>query len=288
VSWAHGSRIDRQPVEVRQGPAPTRHELSTCSGKLEKPQAESSQALNDRTRTAGHCLNCGAQLVGGKSYCPECGQKSAPPRLSLHEIGHELLHAFIHVDRSALSLVRQLLFRPGGVALDYVSGRRRRYFGPFAFLVVVVALASAGIAFSGFQTVTSSVPPQFGKLLQQHVNLLFFLQVPLLAAWCRGLWHGGRFNYAEYLVLCAYASGMHVLLYALVIVPGWYLFAPDARTSQHLFYALLPIWPLYFALGCYQFIPGRRRLSIFKGIAAVLLTQATTILIGSVIAYHYA
>jgi hypothetical protein len=53
--------------------------------------------------------------------------KYATERLTLHEIGHDLLHAFMHVDRSALSLVRMLLSRPGTVALNYVQGKRKSF-----------------------------------------------------------------------------------------------------------------------------------------------------------------
>jgi hypothetical protein len=74
--------------------------------------------------------------------------------LTLHEIGHDTLHALLHVDHSVLSLIRALALRPGRVALDYVSGRRKRYYGPFPFLIVTVALASAAIAVETLQGLT--------------------------------------------------------------------------------------------------------------------------------------
>ena len=120
-----------------------------------------------------------------RNYCPVCGQKTPTPRLTLHEIGTEFVHALAHVDRSALSLIWQLLIRPGIVARNYVAGQRKRYFGPFAFLVVTVAFTSAVIAISGFQAVTTDAPNGLASFLQQHINLLFFVEVPLLAAACR-------------------------------------------------------------------------------------------------------
>lgn len=204
--------------------------------------------------------------------------------MSLHEIGHELVHALVHVDRSVLSLVRQLLLRPGVVARDYVEGRRRRYYGPFGFLVVVVALASGLIGLTGFHVVTSSVPNRLADFLQGHANLLFFVQVPLLAALCRAAsWHG-RDNYAEWLVLACYASAMHVLFYALVLVPGWYVLRPDPATAARLVYAYAPVWPLYFGLASAQFLPVPRLRGFAKGLAAVLLTQfLTTVAVSGVV-----
>src|ERR1700675_651498 len=120
------------------------------------------------------CANCKAAIMRGQNYCPICGQKTPTTRLSLHEIGTEFVHALAHVDRSALSLIWQLLIRPGVVARDYVAGKRKRYFGPFAFLVVTVAFTSAVIAISGFQAVTTDAPNGLASFLQHSANLFFF------------------------------------------------------------------------------------------------------------------
>jgi len=126
------------------------------------------------------CANCSAPLALGQAFCGACGQAAhAGQRLTLREIGYELLHALVHVDRSVLVLLRDLVIRPGVVARDYVEGKRRLHYGPFAFLVVVVALATAAVAFSGFAVITTSAPNRVADFLQRHVNLVFFVQLPL-------------------------------------------------------------------------------------------------------------
>jgi hypothetical protein len=222
------------------------------------------------------CANCNAVIMRGQNYCPICGQMTPTPRLTLHEIGTEFVHALAHVDRSALSLIWQLLIRPGIVARDYVAGKRKRYFGPFAFLVVTVAFTSAVIAISGFQAVTTDAPNGLASFLLRHINLLFFVQVPLLAAACRLMGIGEAYNYAEYLVLASYSAGLHTLFYALVVIPVWHVLRSDTEVLTRLFYASLLIGPLYLAYGMYQFLPGRRFSSVIKGLFASLLTQAAT------------
>jgi Protein of unknown function (DUF3667) len=233
------------------------------------------------------CANCEAAIIPGQNYCPSCGQKAPTPRLTLHEMGSEFVHALAHVDRSALSLIWQLLLRPGVVARDYVSGKRKRYFGPFAFLVVMVAFASAVIAISGFQAVESNAPNKLASFLQLHINLLFFADVPLLAAICRLIGIREPFNYAEYLVLVSYIAGMHTLFYALVVIPVWYVLHSDTVLITRLFYASLPVGPLYLAYGMYQFLPGRRVSSAVKGLFASLLTQAATQVLITIIGLLY-
>ena len=217
------------------------------------------------------CGNCDASLEAGQRYCPSCGQRAPTHRLTLHEVGHEFLHALVHVDRSVLALVRGLLLRPGHVARDYVSGRRRRYYGPFGFLVVVVALASAGIALTGFSVVTSSAPNRVGDFLQAHANLVFLLQAPFLALACRLLALRGRYNVAEYGVLACYTSGMHVLFYALVVIPAWVLVRGHAGWLPWLYGAYLPLWPLYFGMASAQFHGGSRWRWFGAGVLAVVL-----------------
>lgn len=135
-----------------------------------------SYSLPDR------CPNCDAEFVAGDAYCGKCGQKKDVHRLTLRDIAHELLHVFVHVDNSALSLVGLLLTRPGFVALDYVQGKRKRYFGPFASLFVVVAAASAALALTGLPTTSASSPNAVTDFVQTHVNLIMFAEVPVLAA----------------------------------------------------------------------------------------------------------
>ena len=226
--------------------------------------------------TPNRCRNCDADLTAGHAHCPVCGQKRITERLTLHEIAHDMIHAVFHVDRSALSLVRMLLIRPGTVALDYVRGRRKRYFGPFAFLFFVVAAASALIALTGFHAVATTTPNVLAAFLQAHINLLMFADVPVLAAFTRLIDARGGFNIAEHLVLAAYASGMRILLFTVVVIPAWYLFRPGDTTERHLFYVYLLIWPAYFGFAASSFFQGNRAASWCKGIAAAILTWVLT------------
>jgi hypothetical protein len=222
------------------------------------------------------CRNCDTDLASGQAYCAACGQKSISTRLTLHEIGHDLMHVVFHVDRSALSLVGMLLLRPGTVALDYVQGKRKRYFGPFAFLFVGVAAASAAIVFTGFRAITTTRPNAIADFLQDHINVLMFAEVPLLAAFTRILDVRGGFNYAEHLVLAAYTSGMRILFFTVIVIPAWYLLRPSDAVARDLFYAYLPIWLLYFGFAASRFYPGNRSVSWCKGLAAAIMTWLST------------
>lgn len=230
--------------------------------------------------TPGKCLDCQSALAAGQRFCAQCGQRTHTGRLTLHEIGHDLLHAFVHVDRGVLPLLRGLLLRPGHVAREYVRGARRRYFGPFAFLVVAVALSAFLAALSGYPVITSSAAQNPAVLfLQSHPNLLFLAQVPLLAAWSRLVFLRGADNYAEHLVLAAYTVGMRAVVFSLVNVPVWLVFRPVAQAAL-LVQVYTVAWMLYFAWATMQFRTGNRFWSFTGGLAAaVAMKYAGTALI---------
>jgi len=222
------------------------------------------------------CRNCNGGLSPGQSYCPNCGQKAGADRLTMHEIGHDLVHAFVHVDRSFLSLFRLLLARPGHVAREYVAGKRKRYFGPFTFLVVIVGFASAFVAIFGLRVVYTNTPNPTADFLQHHINLVYLLQVPMLAAVCRVMFRRDGFNYAENLVLAAYTASMRVIVLALIAAPVLTVMHLSFATAVKVTYANSLVWLAYFGMAASQFYSGHRAVSWLKGALAAGLTFAVT------------
>jgi hypothetical protein len=234
---------------------------------------------------ASACQNCGAPFASGQKFCGACGQRTnIGPQLSMRDIGHDLVHAITHADHSIFALIRALVTRPGHVARDYVEGRRKRHFGPFAFLVITVGIASAVILLSGVEWFSPFRHGSSGAILQRHINLVILLQVPLLAMFCAALFRRDHRNFAEHLVLTAYASGFRALFLALIETP--LLAVTGANTANPwLASGYFGFWFGYFAFAASQFYGGSRLWSAFKAIAAAVLSQVVTVAI--VMAFLY-
>lgn len=194
----------------------------------------------------------------------------------MREIGHDLLHAVTHADHSIFALIRALLTRPGHVARDFIEGRRKRHFGPFAFLVIAVGLASAVILLSGVNWFLPFQHGRAGDVLLRHINLVILVQAPLLAAICAVFFHGARRSFAEHLVLAAYASGMRALFLAFVETPLLALTGADTA-NPWLATGYFGIWFAYFAFAASQFYRGNRLWSAFKASVAAILSQVVTV-----------
>ena len=223
--------------------------------------------------STGACLNCGTGFGDGQRFCGSCGQRTDISRqLTLRDIGHDLAHAITHADHSIFALVRALATRPGIVAREYTEGKRKRHFGPFAFLLITVSLASAIILITGVEWFSRYEHGDAANLLQRHVNLVILLQMPLLALFCWALFRRDRRNFAEHLVLAAYTSGFHALFMGVVETPTFALMqaqSPDALLAA----AYLALWLLYFALAASQFYLGNRAVAAIKGGLAVIFSQ---------------
>lgn len=83
-------------------------------------------------QTAAHpasCANCGAVLVG--RFCAQCGQSSESLERPARELLEHVLEGLIDFDARGPRSLRLLLFRPGRLTADYLSGQRVRFVPPF-------------------------------------------------------------------------------------------------------------------------------------------------------------
>ena len=238
--------------------------------------------------TSQRCANCDVAVGEGQRFCGHCGQRMVRGRLTLREVGHDLVHAITHADHSIFSLIKELTLRPGVVASEYVAGKRKKYFGPFAFLFILVGLASFVTLLSGvewFAPVPGDNPAR--QFLQQHFNLVVLIQAPVLALLCQMLFWSRRLHFAEHLVLSAYTSGYRCLLLVFIATP---LLAALGGKQTHpgAITAYFAIWLVYFGFAAVQFYGGNRWLTACKAVLAALLTQAVTFLFVFIVIWLFA
>lgn len=87
-----------------------------------------------------HCKNCDGENQSHFAYCPGCGQKTTLHRLSMHDLLHEAIHYFTHADKGLLQLIRDLALKKGLVAREFVAGKRKKFFPPLTFFLLVIAV----------------------------------------------------------------------------------------------------------------------------------------------------
>jgi hypothetical protein len=84
------------------------------------------------------CPNCQTLLPGESKFCPNCGQKRIHPHD--HSVWYLIVESvgdFFHFDSKFFATLRPLLFRPGYLTNEYLSGKRARYFQPFKLFLFI-------------------------------------------------------------------------------------------------------------------------------------------------------
>lgn len=194
------------------------------------------------------CKNCDRKLVAEYAYCPDCGQNTHLHRLSWHELGHELVHYFTHADKGIFQLVRDLAVQRGKVALQYVNGKRRKFFPPLNFFLIIAAISVISASWKaddGPIDVMKTYPrlakiqdkerlaqitPIYERSIKvtrftaKYANVMAMAALPISAFIYFLFYVRGRYNYVEHLVAGMYMLGFCILVYALVILPIGYLF----------------------------------------------------------------
>jgi Protein of unknown function (DUF3667) len=193
-----------------------------------------------------HCLNCEKSVSEQDIYCPNCGQTVHLHPITLGHIVHDALHFFLHADKSVFTLVKALATKTGVVAKEFIEGKRKKYFGPFNFYMLVVGLVVLSMSvFHTFEKENADTQVQlqamaaqiadpvkktkFLKIMQRQANSIFFIKkysniinmvtVPLLALIFSLFYLKGKYNYTEHMVANMYSAGFTAVVMAFIIIP---------------------------------------------------------------------
>lgn len=81
------------------------------------------------------CANCGHHFHG--NYCPLCSQQAGDARISWQWVRKSILDVWGLYSRSLPRTLLQLLYRPGHLISDYLSGHRQSCYNPVNMLFIV-------------------------------------------------------------------------------------------------------------------------------------------------------
>jgi hypothetical protein len=103
------------------------------------PVAEpTGSTLQHPTATAQQCPNCGAPVPG--KYCDQCGQRVEHEIHSVLHFAREATEDLTHADSRLWGTIIALLFKPGFLTREFLSGRRVRYLPPLRLYLVLSVL----------------------------------------------------------------------------------------------------------------------------------------------------
>lgn len=240
------------------------------------------------------CANCETPVHSEQKFCPSCGQKAAVGRINIHYIWHEAVHYFTHADKGIFHLIKELLTRPGKVSRDYVLGKRKKYFPPVNFFLLVAAVYVFAVNTFSKDVATQSISAQQQSILQRipdpvkkkevesiykraigasqfmrkYSNIVAMFATPFITIIFWLLYYRGPFNYTEHLVANLYISGITALSFALIFNPLISLFKLPQLNPILYTYFVLEV--AYRSVSYYNFMNKRTPAGLTKAILVSL------------------
>ncbi|RZJ28516.1 MAG: DUF3667 domain-containing protein [Flavobacterium sp.] len=167
------------------------------------------------------CLNCSHEIT--KNFCANCGQKANTHRITFrHFITHDLLHGVWHIERGILFTAKQALVRPGQAALDYIAGKRIRYYNVFYLCLLVIgvhlALTHLYDAINPARLKSDPDDQKVIEFLSHYLKVILLGVVPVIAFNAKLLFGRLKLNWAEHFII----SGVNLL--GMLLVSIFFLF----------------------------------------------------------------
>ena len=239
--------------------------------------------------TAVTCKNCETLFEG--NFCPNCSQKAGTHRFTVKHFLHEFLHAFTHTDKGIFFLIKQMMVRPGKVAFEYNAGKRKKYFNPFSFMLIAMALnvflTQKTDFYGAFINATEKFVKEISKLdtskktdttdstaqlekarqqtpkmLENSKLLMAILYLPFLSLLTWIFFKNAGFNYAENLVLNTLIAGQTSLLFIVFCITPFVLYNPIIIFLPYLY--MMGVW-FYNLVAFRQFYRQRKWAIFWKG-----------------------
>jgi len=167
--------------------------------------------------TTKNCLNCEKELID--KYCHGCGQKADTHRITFKNfIFHDVLHGTFHLEKGILFTAKQALVRPGIAALEYISGKRKRYYNVFYLILLTIgAMLFIRHIDQLFNDQSAEIIPEqeyineasrkLNEIISQKSKIIMLLFVPFAALNSFILFKRKKLNLSEHSIL----SGMILL-----------------------------------------------------------------------------
>ena len=142
-----------------------------------------------------------------------------------------------------------LLVNPGTLFREYVGGKRKKYYKPVAFFVLLTALyliVRAAINYDPFENnpLPTNVPESRKKLIEaaqfmvKNINNILFTLVLSIAIFQK-LFFFRRFNFTEYLTMSFYIVGIYILFGTVVALVSTYIYPLNANINLVFMFVLV-------------------------------------------------
>jgi Protein of unknown function (DUF3667) len=156
--------------------------------------------------TNQHCLNCNERV--SKKFCPNCGQKTNTHKITFkHFLLHDIVHGVWHFERGILFTLKEAIIRPGQAGLDYIRGKRVRYYNVFYLSLLLIGLHLLLLHFyenfrsPDLKSMEETKMLNISNFFSKNIKFILFSIVPILGCNAFLFFKRLQLNLAEHFIL---------------------------------------------------------------------------------------
>lgn len=232
------------------------------------------------------CKNCEKKLEPEFKYCPSCGQEHKEKVVHFKQFILDFLGDYFTFDSLIIRSVRPLLFNPGFLTNEFITGRRVRYIPPlrmFIFISIIFFLVLGPVE----KTVASEATEE-AEFLDNFFNVwfprLFFLLLPLFALFLYILFRKpGRF-YLTHFIFSVHLHAFIFVLLTIMVVLIDYIFPSSVFLSQWSLIITIFVLQLYLLIALKKVYEQRWMITILKLILINVMYVISSMIIFSTVA----
>tara|TARA_R100001132_G_C3259393_1_gene83966 strand:+ start:259 stop:1002 length:744 start_codon:yes stop_codon:yes gene_type:complete len=214
-----------------------------------------------------YCKNC--EAIVSEQYCPNCGQRTNVDKVTFKETFQDLVDNIFSVNAPFFITLKLLFVNPGRLFREYLRGRRKTYYKPVSFFILITLvylLVRALIDYDPFQNSTITVEDnsqsqlltQARNFMMQNIDKFLFLFVINLGILLK-LFFYKKYRLAEFLAIGFYVAAVYTLMTTLNMFYVQYI------NLGFQFLAML-LMSLYFCYTMVSFFQTRKILTAIKSI----------------------
>ncbi|CAM1344023.1 DUF3667 domain-containing protein [Tenacibaculum amylolyticum] len=205
-----------------------------------------------------NCKNCNATVDG--NFCSICGQSTKVDTINFRYFINQINSTFLQIEYGLLFTIKQLFIAPGKSIRDFLQGKRKNYFKPIAFVLLLSTIYAVlanyfdettfiGDVFTGWNKAYKESNTRKDKeirFLSWFVNNYAYTMLLLLPIFSFASYISFKkvnFNYFEHLVLNSFITGQQAIIYTLFI-PFKYISGHN-NFSEIVYIAFVFVYPIW-------------------------------------------
>lgn len=199
-----------------------------------------------------YCLNCNETTE--RNFCSNCGQKNEIHRITLkHFLFHDVIHGVWHLEKGILFTLKETIIRPGQAALDYINGKRIKYYNVFylSLLVIglnVILLHLKDTHIEGVAETVKNTQNKLNEFVSKYSKIILFCIVPIFSLNAKLIFKRLKLNIAEHFILGGITLLGLLVISAILFLFSYLSFALDSDIfgfGKIVFFLLLLLFPAW-------------------------------------------